>query len=69
MSAPLVVSCRLSGRDYESNPAEYRAGMWRSCPECRIDPVPPKCPGPQPHAGALARRIDLKRTEDDPCTV
>jgi len=69
MSVPLVVSGGRYGRDYVLDPAESRAATWRSCPECPIDSAPPKCPGLQPHAGALAARIDLKRTEDDPCTV
>ncbi len=69
MSVPLVVSGSRCGLEYVPDPAEYRAGTWRSCPEYWIDTVPPKCSGPQPQAGVLARRIDLKRTEDDPCTV
>jgi len=69
MSVPLVVSGSRYGREYVLHPAESRAGTWRSCAECPIDPAPPKCPSLQPHAGALVGQIDLKGMEDNPCTV
>ncbi len=52
MSVPLVVSFRFSGREYGSDPADYRTPTWRRCPVCRSI---------LPRRNAAARRIMSER--------